>query len=188
MSNKTAKNSDSQEKKIELKPCKGSITRILMDEGMEGYNKAMEKRAEIEKQRREEWRKERMDEYCTLYERESDCIPFKVYDHILYNRTPWKSFREFLNQDENLRKEKMDSYNLLEEHEKEEKDEWIHHPLTGEYYNKSEAMRKREAETYDDLQENIECYSESEYEWESEYEDYEPTDDEEMSDDDLDYY
>ena len=147
--------SNSIQEKIELKPCKGSITRILMDEGMEGYNKVMKERAEKDKKIKEERRREKMDEYSTLTERESDKIPYNVYDHILYNKTPWLSFREFLNQDEDVRQGKMKYYNLLEEDEKEKEDEWMTHPLTGEYYNRSEVIRNQEKEdTFEICQED----------------------------------
>lgn len=180
---------NSNGEKIELKPCKGSITRILMDEGMEGYNKVMKERAEKDKKIKEERRREKMDEYATLTERESDKIPYNVYDHILYNKTPWLSFREFLNQDEDVRHQKMKYYNLLQEEEKEKEDEWITHPLTGEYYNRSEVIRSRqEREDFPDFypEDEYEEYD-SEYDWESEYEDFIPSDEEEYYSDDDDY-
>ena len=175
--------------KIELKPCKGSITRILMDEGMEGYKKIMKERAEKDQEIKEERRREKMDEYSTLSERESDRIPYNVYDRILYNKTPWLSFREFLNQDEDIRQEKMKYYNLLEEEEKEKEDEWITHPLTGEYYNNSEVIRNRQeiGDNLDFYQENENEEYESEYDWESEYEDFIPSE-EEQYDSEEDFY
>ena len=181
---------------IELKPCKGSITRILMDEGMVGYNKFMKERSEIFKKNQAKWREERMNEFCGLNERESDKIPYCVYEHILYHTLPWKTFEEFLTENENIRIDKMKNYGFIEDKPTEET---IYLPLSNEYITKKiEYDENGERIEYDPTIENSRYYDEeeeysdcdySEYEWEDEYNNYESSgSDSEDFDDDDDYY
>ena len=180
--------------KIELKPCKGSITRILMDEGMEGYNKLMKEKSEIFKTNQAKWREERMNEFCGLNERESDKIPYKVYEHVLYNTRPWETFEEFLTEDENIRMDKMRNYGFIVEKPTEET---IYLPLSNEYITKKIHYDENgERVDYDPNINNI-CYEEeegysdcdySEYEWEDEYNNYESSGSDSEDFDDDDYY
>ena len=174
---------------IELKPCKGSITRILMDEGYEAYREYMKKQSLKYEENRQKWRQARMDEYSSLTERQSDLISFNVYEYILYHDTPWQSFEEFLNEKESVRIDKMERYGLIEKEEPEE--ERIYLPLSDTYITRKKVseeeeearMQNRYLENYYENDEDE--YEESEYEWEEEYEDYESSDNE---DDDFDYY
>jgi hypothetical protein len=167
--------------KVELKPCKGSITRILMDEGFEGYEEHLKIQRLKYEETKKKWREERLNEYCRLSERESDLIPFDVYDYILYNNTPWDSFEMFLNEKENVRKDKMEIYGLIKKEEPEE--EKIYLPLFDKYITRKREPSEEEYQEYDnfidfypDDEENMEEYSD--YEWEEEYEDYESSDEE----------
>tara|TARA_Y100000991_G_C21969481_1_gene348632 strand:+ start:2075 stop:2830 length:756 start_codon:yes stop_codon:yes gene_type:complete len=179
--------------KIELKPCKGSITRILMDEGMEGYNKFMKNSSEIFKKNQAKWREERMNEFCGLTERESDKIPYDVYEHILHHTFPWKTFEEFLTENENIRIDKMKNYGFIEEKPTEET---IYLPLSNEYITKKihydengeriEYDPNIDNSRYCDEEEGYYDCEYSEYEWEEEYNDYESSGDEfEEFDDDF---
>lgn len=178
-------------KKIELKPCKGSITRILMDEGFEGYTKFMKERSKIFKEKQAKWREERMNEFCGLNERESDKIPYNVYEHILYHITPWRTFEEFLTEDEDTRIEKMKYQGFIVDKPTEET---IYLPLSNEYitrkiYYDEDGERLEYNPSIEQNFYNEEGgYSEdeySEYEWEEEYDNYESSGDEYSDDDDF---
>lgn len=126
------------------------------------------------------WTTQRKYEYYSLTEKESDEIPLNVYQHILKYDTPWISFRDYLLEDDEIKQKKMLSFRLLR---KETEDEWIIHPITGEYYNKTELYNNLEyyrENNYDSFEieyESSDCY------WEDEYENYESSDEEEYYDD-----
>ena len=125
------------------------------------------------------WTTQRKDEYYSLTEKESDEIPLSVYQHILKYNTPWISFRDYLLEDDEIKQKKMLSFRLLK---KETEDEWITHPITGEYYNKTELYNNLEyyrENNYDSFE--IE-YESSDCDWEDEYENYESSDEEEYYD------
>ena len=124
------------------------------------------------------WNTCRKNEYNGLTEKESDKIPFDVYEHILKQNTPWKSFRDYLLEDDKIKREKMFDFRLLK---KEPEDEWITHPITGEYYNKTELHNDLEYYRENNC-DTIEIDDEHS-DWEDDYENYESSDDEEYYDD-----
>ena len=48
-------------------------------------------------------KKQCIDEYDDLNEKESDIITFDIYNHILNNSKPWNSFKEYLTSDSKIR-------------------------------------------------------------------------------------
>lgn len=170
--------------KIELKPCKGSITRILMDEGFKAYtNIRREKNLEYE-EKQKKWCEDRKEEYYCLTERQSDFISLDVYEYILHNTTPWNSFQEFLNEDYTIRIEKMKRYGLIEK--KETNEEIIYLPLSDKYITKKKVSEEYEDEYINSYYtEDKETEKELDYEWEEEYEEYDFSEDEEYSDNDY---
>ena len=195
-SEKKMDDKNTNEEIVELKPCKGSITRILMDEGFEGYTKFMKERSESFKEKQSKWREERMNEFCGLNERESDKIPYNVYEHILYNSFPWKTFEEFLTESEEIRVDKMKKQGFIEDKPTEET---IYLPLSNEYITRKIYYDENgERIDYNPNMENNNFYNEeeypddeySEYEWEEEYNDYESSGDDSSDFDDEydDYY
>lgn len=176
MSNFTnTKDSDNNETLKELKPCKGSITRILMDGGIDKYENNIHNKKSNYEEINKKWRQERLNEYNRLSERESDLISFTVYEHILSHNTPWYSFESFLNENEMLRKDKMEKYELTE---KEKPAEESTFPSFEEYESENEYLEYEDSfNSYSDFEDD-ENYD-SNYEWEEEYENYESSDDDE---------